>query len=441
MTKPLVALTTAAAMLIAAPAASAQDACGTHSGRGCAPQTERVDTTVPIFSNPTRITNPLFPISDLHSVVLLGHVDGKPFRTETTLLPQTETVQWRGQAIEVLVSQYLAYRDGHITEVALDRYAQDDDGSVWYFGEDVFDYTDGTVSATEGTWLAGRDGPPAMIMPAQPAVGDVYRPENAPNIVFEEVTVKSVDETVDGPFGSVDGGLVVDELHSDGSHEPKVFAPGYGEFRTSGGGDLEALTLAVPADALDGLPSVELNTLHSGAIAILEAARLAEWEGGAATIDRIDAAWDVVKGDEPPPKPIAALVTKALRDLRSAVAAHEVAATSQGALDLAQSALDLELRHRTPAEVDAARFELWTQQLRVDAAKNDHEAVAADVAALEWIRDRFVHVMDTAGQQEIDDRLRDLRTAVDSGALEGATDRAARLGARIRHLVERQPVS
>jgi hypothetical protein len=31
----------------------------------------------------------------------------------------------------VVLSQYLAYLDGRITEVALDRYAQADDGSVW----------------------------------------------------------------------------------------------------------------------------------------------------------------------------------------------------------------------------------------------------------------------------------------------------------------------
>ncbi len=52
-------------------------------------------------------------------------------------------------------------------------YAQADDGSVWYFGEDVFDFRDGAIVVTEGTWLAGRDGPAAMIMPADPQVGDV----------------------------------------------------------------------------------------------------------------------------------------------------------------------------------------------------------------------------------------------------------------------------
>lgn len=36
----------------------------------------------------------LFPISDLHSAILNGHVDGKPFYTETTLLPFTKIIEW-----------------------------------------------------------------------------------------------------------------------------------------------------------------------------------------------------------------------------------------------------------------------------------------------------------------------------------------------------------
>jgi hypothetical protein len=113
--------------------------CGTYSGRGCASARERVDLVRPTFSNPTKVTNPLFPISQLHSAVLLGHVDGKPFRSETTLLPNAERIAWDGQEVETLVSQYVAYLDGRLEEVARERYAQADDGSVWYFGEDVID--------------------------------------------------------------------------------------------------------------------------------------------------------------------------------------------------------------------------------------------------------------------------------------------------------------
>lgn len=47
-----------------------------------APESERVDLAMPTFSDPTNITNPLFPVSLQESVPMLGHVEGKTFRTE-----------------------------------------------------------------------------------------------------------------------------------------------------------------------------------------------------------------------------------------------------------------------------------------------------------------------------------------------------------------------
>ena len=89
-----------------------------------AAESERVDLTMPTFSDPTNITNPLFPVSLQESVLLLGHVEGKPFRTEVTLLPETRIIEWEGQRVETLVSQYNAFLGGRIEEVAYDYYAQ-----------------------------------------------------------------------------------------------------------------------------------------------------------------------------------------------------------------------------------------------------------------------------------------------------------------------------
>ena len=44
-------------------------------------------------------------------------------------------------------------------------------------------------------------------MPVDPQVGDVYPPENIPGFVFEEVRVKAVERTLDGPLGPVEGGV------------------------------------------------------------------------------------------------------------------------------------------------------------------------------------------------------------------------------------------
>lgn len=415
------------------PPAFTATVCGTDNGRGCAPTTERVDLRRPTFSRPTAITNPLFPIGRLRSALFLGHVGDKRFRTETTLLPGTTAVSWDGQKIRVLLSQYVAYVGGRLAEVALDRYAQADDGSVWYLGEDVFDYRNGAVAITEGTWLAGREGPAAMIMPARPKPGDVFRTENVPGIVFEEVEVKRVGRTLAGPHGPVRGAIVADELHGDGTYDHKLFAPGYGEFRTGGGGDLEALALAVPADKLPGPMPAELRSLSIAATAILESARIHEWSTAAATLRRMRSAWRTLQTPTPPPL-VAARLEKDLTALARAVGARSAARVAQAAIDVGQSALDLQLRYRPPAEVDAARFELWTQQLRVDAAKKNLGAVTGDVAVLEWIRDRIAQTLDVAGRREVGDRLHAVRAAADAKNLQSAADQAARLSARLRGL-------
>jgi hypothetical protein len=407
--------------------------CGTLDGRGCAPAARRVDLARPSFSHSTSITNPLFPIGRLRSAVLLGHVDGKPFRTETTLLPGMRTVTWQGERVRVLVSQYMAYLDGRLEEVALDRYAQADDGSVWYLGEDVFDYRKGAIALTEGTWLAGREGPAAMIMPAKPKVGDVYRTENAPGVVFEEVTVRSVSAKVQGPRGPVEGAMIASELHSDGTREDKVFAPGYGEFRTAGGGDLEALALAVPTDTREGSMPAELRSLAAGTEGVLELARLEQWDSAAGSVARMKAAWARLRDGSQPVR-ISKRLSGSLAALARSLRAHAAPRVAQRAIDVAQSVLDLQLQYRSPVEIDAARFHLWTQQLRVDAAAGDLAGVTGDVAVLEWIGGRIAGSLGRT-REEIDDRLAALRAATDAKNLPAAADQAARLGARIRALV------
>jgi hypothetical protein len=139
------------------PQATAAELAAARLDLPLAPRSMRVDLVAPPFSNPTEVTNPLFPISNLSSAILSGRVDGKPFKTETTLLPWTRILQWPdGHRTEALVSQYVAYLGGRIKEVALDFYAQADDGSVWYLGEDVFNYEDGVIVDTAGTWHAGE---------------------------------------------------------------------------------------------------------------------------------------------------------------------------------------------------------------------------------------------------------------------------------------------
>jgi len=390
-----------------------------------APESKRLDIKAPVFSHPTHITNPLFPVSDLHSVIFSGKVEGKPFHTETTLLPETRVIEWSpGQKVETRVSQYFAYISGRIEEVALDYYAQADDGSVWYLGEDVNDYDrGGLVDSTLGTWLAGREGPPEMIMPAHPKVGDVHRAENIPAIAFEEVEIKAVGKTVPGPAGPVKGAMVGRELHDDGTYSDKVFAPGYGEFYTAHGGEIEAMALAVPTNGLSGAVPRELKELQNGAGELFRAVQSRDWSRARGVERAARLAWQRYRKGEVPPR-LAAEMTRGFSGLDGAIKARDRARAGTAAIDVAQSTLDLELRYRPPAEIDVDRFGHWARQILVDAAAGNVGGVRGDVATMEWIRDRFAHTVDAVDLTAIDAHLEALRDSVSNETVDLATARA-----------------
>ncbi|MEK6190992.1 MAG: hypothetical protein AABM41_01545 [Chloroflexota bacterium] len=386
-----------------------------------APESARVDLAMPTFSNPTNVTNPLFPVSSQASVLLVGTVDGMAFRTEVTLLAENRIIEWGGQSVEVLVSQYVAYLDGRIHEVAFDFYAQADDGSVWYFGEDVFNFADGAIANTHGTWIAGRDGPAAMIMPADPKVGDVYRPENIPGLVFEEVTVQQVGQTLDGPLGSIEGGIVVQELHMDGGTEDKTFAPAYGEFFTSDGVDTEALAMAVPTDAASEPVPDSLVTITEGAATVFAAADAGSWDAASAAIEDMTTAWtDYAAGDVP--RLVEPLMAEALDALNQAIDAQDAEGARQAAINVAQWSLDLQLRYRPATEVDLGRFDLWLAQLQLDAAAEDADGVNGDLLTLDYVRDRILHAMDASTVAELNLALEELQTSVTDGDFATATE-------------------
>ena len=389
-----------------------------------APDSARIDLLLPPFSNSAGVTNPLFPIASLDAVIL-GEVGGEPLKIETTLLPETKVVTWHGRRIEALQSQFCAYLKGRITELAVDLYAQADDGSVWYLGEDVVDYLHGVAETTEGTWRVGLDGPPAMIMPGHPEVGDVYRTENIPGVAFEQVTVKRVGLTVDGPTGPVSGAIVGQELHQDEKPlEAKVFAPGYGEFFSGGGHDFEANALSVPADALPGPVPDSLKTLRDRTHDVVAGARSNRWTSATVSLDQATAAWRAYQAGGVPDR-LASHMRVALAALTTAVDHRRQRRVAQSALHVVDTTLDLELQHRSPSTVNRARLVLWTRQLALDARARRAGAVHGDVTTIGWIRDRLD--LEPAAGQNIDDQIRYLRAVAEANEFRRATTQAKRL--------------
>ncbi|MSR21027.1 MAG: hypothetical protein EXR91_08615 [Gemmatimonadetes bacterium] len=384
------------------------------------PESLRVDLGAPTFSNPTVGTNSLFPVDQVTSYLQLGTVDGLPFRAEVTLLASTRVITWNGQPIEVVESQYMAFLGGRLHETAIDWYAQADDNSVWYLGEDVFNYAAGVVADRNGTWQAGRDGPAAMIMPGSPQVNNVYRPENICGAVFEEVTVEATGLTVNGPTGPVTGAIQVKELHQDGAYEDKTFAPGYDEFTTGFPGDSESMAVAVPVDALNGAPPAELVTILARADSIFDAAQAGNWTKAGTALAALTAAWNSFAGGTHPPL-LETQMSGAVAALTSAVNAQQPANARQRAIGVASAAHDFRLRHVTPAAIDLARLELWARQVQVDAAAGDAAGVSGNAATVEWVRDRVVQSLSAADRAQLNSLVSQLRSAANAHNYSAAT--------------------
>ena len=263
-----------------------------------------------------------------------------------------------------------------------------------------------------------------MIMPGRPRVGDVYRPENIPGLIFEEVAVKEIGQTRDGPIGEIKGVMVGQELHMEGDFEDKTFAPGYGELRSGLGEDYEANALAVPVDALSEPLPAELPKLLSVAVRVLEAIRVQDWGMASTGIDDLRVA-HAAHQKRKPPKQLDVQMTDALDVLANAVKTRDARAAPLAALNVALAAVDLTLRYRPPVEVDLLRIDLWARQLVVDAEAGEKGAVAGDVATLGWLRDRIA--LRGADAKRIDDQLRYLVAAADAKDMESAAKAAERL--------------
>lgn len=123
----------------------------------------------------TPVENPYYPLRPGQVSVLGGQEDGVAFSERVTVTARTKIIQ----GVTTTVVKDLLWENGHLAERTLDWYAADNEGNVWYFGEDTETLDQqGQVTSTDGSWEAGIDGAIAgIIMPADPRPTDAYRQE------------------------------------------------------------------------------------------------------------------------------------------------------------------------------------------------------------------------------------------------------------------------
>jgi len=181
----------------------------------------------PKFSHPRDVTNPCLPLASLKQDILQNEKE----RVERTARPEIrKTFQVGGQTVEALTVEDREFNaGGELIEATRDYFAQDDDGNVYYMGEDVDEYSHGKITGHSGAWLFGKDTQKlGLLMPAHPKIGDKFKSEDAPPITWEADEVISLSETVTVPAGTFQNCLKIKERASDGDTEYKLYAPGIG---------------------------------------------------------------------------------------------------------------------------------------------------------------------------------------------------------------------
>ena len=154
-----------------------------------------------------------------------------------TVTNDTKTITVDGKSIDCRVVYDVESVGGFITEETYDWYAQDDDGNIWYCGEDTIEYLydeDWSFigTSTEGSWEAGVDGAlPGYLILAEPRPGVCYQQEYYEDEAEDRAKVLRLNAKVTLADGeSYEDCLVTKEWTplEPGNVEHKYYAPGIG---------------------------------------------------------------------------------------------------------------------------------------------------------------------------------------------------------------------
>src|SRR5215216_759681 len=177
--------------------ASNQEKASTQENKAYAPHIDPSEFT-------TKVDNEYFPMKPGTTFVYEGGAE----HDEMRVTHQTRNVM----GVECVVVDDRAWEDGKLIEKTYDWFAQDKEGTVWYFGEDTKEYKNGKVVSTKGSWEAGVDGAkPGIVMQADPKVGQSYHQEYYKGEAEDMAKVQSLNASVRVPYGSFDHVLVTRE--------------------------------------------------------------------------------------------------------------------------------------------------------------------------------------------------------------------------------------
>ncbi len=145
-----------------------------------------------------RVDNPWFPLVP-GTVYRYRERKGSEIADDVmTVMAETKLVM----GVPCTVVHDVVTEKGVVKEDTFDWFSQDDEGNVWYMGEDSTAYDERGGVSKEGSWEAGVDGAkPGIMMYAKPAPGPEYWQEHATN-AQDKAQVMALREPVQVPFAS-----------------------------------------------------------------------------------------------------------------------------------------------------------------------------------------------------------------------------------------------
>ncbi len=185
------------------------------------------------FSHPADITHPYLPLSRLEKDVLEGSEDGKKTRIERTPRPDIhKTFTVADQTVAAFAFEDREFVGGELEEITIDYFAQDDQGTVYYLGEEVNEYKSGKIVGHDGSWMLGTETQvPGVMLPGEPKVGQKFWSEDVSTRISEIDEIVSLSETVTVPAGTYHDCIKIKETLGDGGVEYKYLARGVGYVR------------------------------------------------------------------------------------------------------------------------------------------------------------------------------------------------------------------
>jgi hypothetical protein len=184
----------------------------------------------PVFSDATQIFNPFLPLTTLSQDILIG-VHGKAVaKTIRTRQQGTKEFVINGQVVQAIIVEDDNYEDDQLIEITQDYFVQDDDGNVYYMGEDSATYKDGHVVSHAGSWLYGVDTTNlGTLLPGHPKKGQKWMSENIPNKgIVENDSAVSTTATISVPAGTFHNCVETLEQVKGETGENKWYCPSIG---------------------------------------------------------------------------------------------------------------------------------------------------------------------------------------------------------------------